>query len=258
MGFTPYPAADRENPSIVVSSDKLAWDEPTGLVNPIVPVAEVVADGYANNSDPDIVELPDGRLACYYRPIYGASVEGIYRKTSTDLVTWSTREECITSPTGVVGDILSPAVVVEADDSFSMYTVNDKAVSNVDRVERRTSADGVAWGAPTTCKLPSSAKAWHVDVNRIGSRYYMLLAGKDPYRLYALESTDGSTFDGPINILSLSGQAIDSDGFYRSTWHPADDSGHRWHVWVTAINSPDSNVFNAAAVWTVCYAYIET
>jgi hypothetical protein len=42
LAFTPYPAENRENPSIAYSNDGITWDT-TGLSNPVVPPGDTAA-----------------------------------------------------------------------------------------------------------------------------------------------------------------------------------------------------------------------
>lgn len=252
MGFTPYPAESRENPCIVASNDGVTWEVPAGLTNPIAPLSEATALGYNYWSDTDLVHLPDGRLACYFRGTKQNDSEGIYRKVSSDGVTWGPLELCFTAG---FTTCLSPAVVVEADNTFTLWSVDHtQPQGSTARVTRRTSPDGVTWSAPVACTIPAangsgaSEYVWHIDVIRVGGTYHALMATRNvSFRLLYRTSTDGLTWTGPARFsVPATGLPFDQFGNYRSTLLAK--PGGKFDVYVTGITSPDgeSGVFTTA------------
>jgi hypothetical protein len=250
MAFTPYPPAERENPSIVVSNDGINWAEPGGSTNPVVSRFEAQQEGFVYNSDPELVLLSNRELALYYRPIYGENSEGIYRKTSSDGIVWSTAERLLVSPRGF--RLLSPAVVVEPDESLTMWTVNTEAKRRDRRVERRTSSDGVSWSDPQPCQIPRGVTPWHLDVLRAGGLYRLLLTSCRPWRLYYWTSGDGYAWEGSADPIPLSGALWDQDGHYRSSFAPRAD--HVFDLWPTGMDASRSGGDIWRAEWRIGYA----
>lgn len=255
MAFTPYPPLARENPCVVASHDGINWEVPPGGTNPVVPLAEVQAQGFNGNSDTDMLLLADGvTMALYYRPIYGSGGEAIYRKTSTDGVTWSAGVEVVARTGIFAADFASPAVVLEADGTYTMFTTNVDVSPHF--VERRTSAAGLVWSAPVTVALPTGiVDPWHIDVQRHRNRHYALI--QENNRLYFLVSRDGgATWKvDPANlpVLPLTDFDEDESGNYRSCFLLAPGDPLTFKVWTTVVNSPDGNVFNEAAAWRIIY-----
>lgn len=233
MAFTPFPDEDREDPSIVASNDKVTWVVPAGLTNPIVTQAQSIADGYGFNSDTELA-FDGSTLVCFYRPAGGGVVgEAIYSIESTDGVTWTNRQALITNPAGGGLKLLSPAVALEADDTWSMWLVDN----DNQRVLRRTSSDRATWSAASNCTIPPGVRPWHVTVVRIGSKYHMLCNSHQGERLFYWTSNDGDVWTGSSEpALPLTG---DDDRQYRSamTVNSIKDNGDiGWDVWVSGID----------------------
>lgn len=232
MAHTPYPGADRENPTVCYSDNLIDWHVPVGAPDPIVTATEAQAAGLTWNSDTDLTILPNGSLQFVWRMYKdtGGNAERIYRKVSADAVTWGAKQQLLDGP-GTLDTILSPTVEVEDDGTFSMWTANNTAGT----VSRRTSADGVTWSAPTLCTIPAGCGPWHLDVVKFEGSYHMLLdcliAGSAA-RLVYLTSPDGLVWSGVnpyTRDVPLSGTRYDSGGrHYRATFIPK--GGGRWDV----------------------------
>ena len=265
MGFTPYPGALREQPSVCASYDGVNWVIPTGAPNPVVPQTEITAAGFLYGSDPDLGLLADGTtLAMYYR-LYrddGSPKQRIYRKTTTDGVTWSAAVQCVDVPS-ISDSALSPTVVYDGT-NYKMWTVNHPAATMNQRVEYRTSADGITWSAASSCTIPLNADPWHLDVVYAGGIYHMLLDILDSgnaTRLIYLKSSDGITWTGRSATMSSNDRAVPLSGFafdaggrhYRSSMIPViGPNGINWDVYVSGLpvsfrtgNGPASNPVGA-------------
>ena len=249
MGFTPHPDAKRENPSVVASHDGVNWVVPASLINPIATYAEVVAEYTATGwwSDTDLVLSPDGTtLMLYYRGSRTEGVADLWLATSTNGTTW-TKTKVIAG-----GVQASPAIVVEADGTYTMFEVLPGVT-----ISRRTSADGITWTAPANGTIPAMTAPhdiWHLDVVKVGGIYHGLVdarapVGTAPFRLYYWTSTDGLTWTGSsAPAVPITGGRLDRWGHYRSTFQPA-ASGHpgRFDLWLNPMD--DSGTKHDLAVW---------
>lgn len=254
MAATPYPADTRENPCVYASNDRVNWAAPVGLTNPVVPFSEVTALGYAYDSDPDLVFLDAGTLALFYRPASTtpSPKEAIYRKTSTDGVTWSTAAATNQVNGSSNNLLLAPSVCLLADGTtLAMYVVDASATTRV--VRRRTSTDGgLTWGSATACTIPAGNNPWHIDINLVDGTYYLLSQDHDTNTVVFMESTDGVTFTGDTAwTLPKSGKGFDGRGYYRCTMLPASSypgAPLRWDVWATAMDGSGADQFGALDV----------
>lgn len=259
MAFTPWPDASRENPCVVASLDGVNWELPTGATNPIFTLAQAQALSFNNSSDTELLLLADGvTMAVYWRMTDSSPIrESIYRTTSTDGATWTTPVEVV-AITGEADDTtaLSPSVVLEDDGTYSMWTVNLLDYADPYEMEKRTSADGLTWSAPSACTTPDSVGAlWHTTVQLFNGRYYCLVnIGIEPkYRLALLESADGITWTWPskrwaIPILDTDIVTEDwaDEGHYRSAFVPVPGSPLLFDVWVATRR-------DAADEWRIIY-----
>lgn len=269
MAYTPYPNSnnDYENPSIVVGKTptQFTFDN---ISNPVVPP---LPSGQFH-SDSDII-YKDGTFYLYYRlcdePV---TYTKVYRRKSTDLISWSDAELCNIPLTGAE-PVVSPAIIF--DGKWKMWCVNMEAGYQVAYLE---SDDGLNWTLIGYTDIPvaltiggGTRKIWHIDVNktRLSGKYYGLFAygtenGTPPYNapIYLIwaESDDGlnwTVYDQPV--LSPSGVGWDSAVLYRSTFfiynrkvcvfYSGDNSpsGGTWHVGYTEaevdfVNSEDATL----------------
>src|SRR5690606_20487608 len=154
--------------------------------------------GFVFNSDTDLIRLPDGRLAMYYRPINnntGAFRVAVQRKTSTDGVIWSPAETIADEAyTASDNNYRSPALAAGDDDTVTMWNV--ATVAGVNTLTKRTSTDGgLTFGAATNCTVPTlPTDLWHVDVVRAEDRYWALVNRRGKWDLQLLVSDDGITW----------------------------------------------------------------
>ena len=186
MTFTPYPSgyAPVENPWIVASNDNSTWVIPAGLTDPIA----TAPAGSGNVADPDLFYDEDsGQLWNYYVWVdntTGSNNTYLYRKTSTDGVTW------LPSGSDPAGELLLTVpnnqmvgpTVAKVGDTYYLWYVNGGAAGcsgSGNPIERRTSSDGVTWSAPTTITFSQPGYTpWHPDVIYVpGASEYRLLVG---------------------------------------------------------------------------------
>jgi hypothetical protein len=233
---TPYPNYDstKENPSILVSNDNVAWDPPPGLINPVAPGNGNLADGdlfYDEASD---------QLWLYY--LDKSSGARLVRKTSSDGVTWSAAESLAS---GTANTLVSPAVD-KIGDTYYVWSVNPGPAGSSttsSTVEYRTSTDGRNWSPPQTANISQRGYViWHLDVVNADPQgeIWMVFAAYPVDRtsgytkLFFAKSTDGvnwSTFDQPV--LSPTASGWDNGEIYRSTLI-YDSSSDGLRIWYSA------------------------
>lgn len=207
LAITPYPGGNvkYENPSLFRSTDATTWAPPIGLTNPVV-----LPDSNAYLSDPDMVADSDDHLWLYFRTVVaGQNVIKVVR--SNDGVSWGGATQVIAVPSH---QLVSPAVVRGAPQApWQMWSVNAGPLgcsAPSTTVERRTSSDGLGWGAPYAVDLVQPGQTiWHIDVQWIPARSeYWALYNTYPNgwtcltnSLYLARSADGkrwTTYPSPV------------------------------------------------------------
>ncbi len=225
LAITPYPGGDAtfENPSVFQSADGLDWRIPPAAANPVV----LPREGYL--SDPDVVYDPEDRqLRLYYRQVRdGQNLVLLAR--SADGVRWSAPTQLLAAPSHA---IVSPAVVrASPGAAWTMWAVNSGPAGCTARqttVDRRTSTDGIAWGAATPTDLAQSGQVvWHLDVQWVAARKeYWAVYNTYPVgrtcvttALYLARSADGVHWTpAPSPVLSRGASDAFRDVVYRSTF----------------------------------------
>ncbi len=251
---TPHDDPSKENPSILVSHDGVAWQEPPGITNPIaLPQTSYLADGdlfYDRAAD---------ELWVYYVNQKVNRQTCVICKTSADGVHWGAQTEEPGQRLFTVPDyeLLSPAVA-QVGATCWMWAVNTGQVgchAPATKIEYRTSADGAHWSAPAdaACVQPGYCP-WHVDVIHVPAKneFWMLLSAfpqglscHDTVLFFA-RSSDGIhwiTYDRAA-LPAGTGSAWDHVQVYRATllydartdllrvWYSANDDV-AWHVGYT-------------------------
>lgn len=169
MCMTPYPGSndDYENPSLLVSSDGLAWSVPAGVTNPVVPA--VVAPDH--NADGDLVV--DGTdMHIFYMERTPGGTWRAKHTSSTNSTTWSTPTTLFTATFG------SPAVL-KVGSTWHMWHLDIVSSAYVMRHRTASAATG-PWSSGTVCTLtnmPGGRSPWHMDVvlDEDGSTFHCLL-----------------------------------------------------------------------------------
>ncbi|OKP95381.1 hypothetical protein [Paenibacillus sp. P46E] len=206
MAHTPYPDTndDYENPSVVCSQDGVEWLEPAQ--NPIdKPTADETARG-AYMSDNEII-LVNGVLECWYRfTDPDNNIERLYRKKSSDGLTWTARE-VVYDLSGTDRAVLSPALIHE-NGIYRMWYVQPNG--DIFLAESETGASD-SWGEPVPVPLSyrsDTYRPWHISVFKDGPElYYLILNAFEPdsdvYRHVLIgHSKDGTSFGDIFLLLS--------------------------------------------------------
>ena len=231
MAFTPFPGAERENPSIVSSQDGTTWVVPDGLTDPIDPAPT----SPAYNSDTCLF-LDGDTLYCVWREYTGATSIFKYRST-TDGVTWTDEGVVLGSRAG--GDA-SP-VIAKVDDTYHLFFVGTDVTPSA-LYHATASAITGPWSTPSVCLLhaPPGRELWHISVTHDTSAIpWKMIASTSTYSdandktLWYATSLDGDEWDFELLLSrgavgtwdtsqiyhgSLAGDVLFYAGITGSTW----------------------------------------
>lgn len=236
MAFTPYPTDAgndiHENPCVVASNDGNTWVAPAA--NPIEgpPVGYVTGDHFY--SDTHLV-MDGATLRLFWRETdrtVTPPIENLWMRTSTDGVTWTARELCLTISGRAGRGFLSPSLLKLGDGSWRIWYARADT-SNVQIETRTASTPTGPWSSHTPCvwTFPDATREpWHLDVVAIRNGFAMLIADrvKGVYihgKLWLAYSTDAINFD-----IAATPAADGSPNAYRSAF--VRRSGG-FDVWVT-------------------------
>lgn len=239
MAYTPYPwgTASYENPCIAFSDDGYEWTDIDG--NPIDEPDSGVT-GYM--SDTHLV-YKDGVLECWYRLADTENlVEYIYRKTSSDGVTWSSREELYSyTSESSVSHALSPCALWDGTKYqiwLVYYSYGSTASENNQYIKYFESADGTNWTQVSTIKIPFALdnlayRLWHIDVIKDGNNYVLL----------AMCKGGGSAYDGTANQVWTLFMTTSADNVTYSTPLPVILGSTGWDKYMYRASIVKSDVY---------------
>jgi hypothetical protein len=238
MACTPYPNrnAKFENPEIFVSRDGIHWRVPDGLSNPLVPSPSATGD---HHSDPDMV-FHQGCLWMFYRQTIRSKTPNenrLFLMKSWDGLRWSSPVEVLSDNTG--RELLSPAAIHDGHE-FVMWTVEIIGVPF--EIVRRTSVDGVTWGAPAKCKvtgLEAPRHPWHIDVIQESGRLSAVLVscigqGGSKSRIHYAFSEDGGLSWSTQRFLLDQCYEFEADVQYRGCLLPSPEHAGEYDLWYSA------------------------
>lgn len=220
MAYTPYKNANalNENPTINASNDKINWDTPNGLVNPLDVPKE--ADKKHYNSDTHLLYNPDtDSLEVFWRYVDDVKKQAIiYKSTSNDGIKWSAKEVFLFSDNRSNRDYVSPAIVYENGNYLIWYV--DK--NSVHYMELKNNV--ISNPLKLDIKYKENLITWHIDVVKKKDKYEMIMVAyyagqkRKTMELYYSSSQDNQKWTTPISILRASNNAStwDSEGLYRS------------------------------------------
>ncbi len=220
IAYTPYKNANElyENPVINASNDKINWDTPVGLINPLdVPK---VSDKKHYNSDTHLLYNPDtDSLEVFWRYVDDELNRVIiYKSTSHDGITWSNKEEFLVSDNRKNRDYVSPAIIYE-NGKYLIWYVDKKSVYYFEQ-----KGEVISNPVKLDIKYKEKLYTWHIDVVKNNNKYEMIMVAyyenqkRNKMDLYYTSSSDNQDWTVPINILRPSTKAStwDNEGLYRS------------------------------------------
>ena len=252
MAYTPYPwgTASYENPCIAFSDDGYEWNDIDG--NPIDEPDEGI-NGYM--SDTHLVYRSDTQtLECWYRLAnVGTLTEIIYRKTSTDGIIWSSREELYSyTSESSVSHALSPVAIWDGSKYqiwIVYYSFGSTASEENQYVKYFESADGTNWSEIRRLKIPYvynnlKYRLWHIDVINDNGTYVMLAmckGGSSSYdgtsdqiwTLFISTSQDNVTYTQPVPVIIGNNDGWDKY-LYRSC---IVNTGNAYRIYYSALDN---------------------
>ena len=225
MAQTPYPPFDVkpykdrwELPCIHYSDDGIHWESID--VNPIDDLTEQQIVSHSYHSDPHLV-MRDGVLYCYYRLMEDHDTKTtILRKCSKDGIHWSEREIIeIVGEDGIhkIPEVISPAIIWTGE-KWLLYFVDDTFTNLQRGIQVAESEDGRHFVPKGSVWEQQQVKPWHIDVQIIDDKYYLLVHDVDNNSLWLYTSKNGLKYEKEQKILSASHKLSDfwSHKLYRA------------------------------------------
>lgn len=267
MTASPYPdsALDLENPCVWYSDDGIHWSA-DGIPNPLDLPLTVNGAQASMNSDPHLLVRPDGVMEVWWRTNYWEnSGEGlytvVYRRTSTDGVNWTAKEELHRMLTNSADGIVCPVALYE-DGVYKIWAVSDQEC-----LRYYESATGAAWRHIRDIDVSNpdypEYKVWHFDINRTAKGYEFVGCYNIPgdytshkYLYYAV-SQDNITYSKRVMILTRGETGrFDERLVYRPTivrmadrvriYYGANNADNVWSIGL--IEAPSAYLFNAVLI----------
>lgn len=267
MTASPYPnsALELENPCVWYSDDGIHWSA-DGIPNPLDEPLYVTGEQASMNSDPHLLVRPDGVMEVWWRTNYWEnSGEGlytvVYRRTSTDGVNWTAKEELHRMLTNSADGIVCPVALYE-DGVYKIWAVSDQEC-----LRYYESATGAAWRHIRDIDVSnpdySEYKVWHFDVNHTAKGYEFVGCYNIPgdytshkYLYYAV-SQDNITYSKRVMILTRGETGrFDERLVYRPTivrmadrvriYYGANNADNVWSIGL--MEAPSAYLFNAVLI----------
>jgi hypothetical protein len=212
MAYTPYPYGnvEYENPCIAYSDDGYVWNGTT-----LNPLAVKIDGGTVNyNSDTHLV-YRDGTLECWYRNANNdRQTETIYRRVSTDGVTWSNSAEVLKTGTGSLVNFLSPSIIYDSERNVYRIWVIGNSSGSLKMEYWETDENASNWNKLRDYDLSyrdgdKVYKPWHIDVIKDSDKYISVVMCKDTWSsdssdswiIFLTESDDNINYSEPKVIM---------------------------------------------------------
>lgn len=189
LADTPYPAKndDYENPSIFGSHDRVTWEVPAGLTNPIAPAP---VDPSKWNADTELLwDADNSRMVCFWRT--NGIGNYLMAAHSTDGVTWTTLDppplDYDASGASPLRPWTAPTITQGPDGTWRKLTFD---LDTEPRLWTTTNLLG-SWtpGAITTWTGPAFEK-WHGKILFHDGVYFGLIASRFENKMRPMASLD--------------------------------------------------------------------
>ena len=245
LTYTPYPTFNDgyENPCILASNDLKNWELPEGASNPIEPRPTDYIQGKIYNSDTDLVYNTDTKkLECWWRRYDSpAKKVTIYRKTTSNGVTWSEKEAMLQCELSKE-DYLSPALLYE-NGVYKMWAID--RYDNYSVVYREYSPKTKTWTKKRNIDIAyttADMNSWHLGVIHTDKGYEMVISAfektapnhieMDLYYTYSKDNKNYSVADIMLKP-SRNTENWDNYGIYRSTMMYANGKYYLFYPGIT-------------------------
>ncbi len=247
MAITPFAFNDDayENPSVVVSNNGIDWQDPPGLINPLVP--RPTPPGYNNDND---FLLINNNLVLYFNETNNDGNTYVKRMSSVNGINWSAPQIVFFTPQ----HLMSPTVLFEDNTYYMWYVRTDSngCYSGNTDIFLRESVDGINWGPeqPVNLELDNQV-IWHMDIYKNGFDYEMLVANYPKSsstcsRTQLYRASSQNKFDWIVDDLPLITPVIEGwddyniyraslvviDSLYR-VWYSSRSSRLTWNIGYT-------------------------
>ena len=216
MGNTPFPSDNErlENPCIWGSNDRVEWEVPAGLVNPVA----TAPPAPAYNSDTELVFDPENQRMVLYWRTSGSGPVVVKASTSTNGNSW-TPPQVLTLTGGTAG--VSPAVIRRGPGDWHMWLFTQSST-----IEHWVSTDPLGpWTKQANGTFTGGLTGgWHGDVIEFEGRLIGVVSSTNGRLIWTMTSDDGgdtwATGDASTGVVA-----------YRPTILPSTVAGHV-DVWV--------------------------
>lgn len=263
MAYTPYPNSnDRyENPCIAYSDDGFNWTNIEG--NPLATNGNMVNIGGTDyavsyNSDTHLVYRSDtSTLECWYRAVVeSVKAEIIYRRTTTDGVTWTAAEALKIDTGHNITNLLSPCVNWNGSGYDVWVKGKESGSSKIDFYT--VSSNGTTWTYVRSYDLTFdddglTVYPWHLDVIKDGTTYIMLVMCRNGTQiennacsLFICTSSDNVTYSTPAKVVGGNSKGWDKYMYRSSIVHDADG----YKIYYSAGSGGTTTIYNNA-IWGI-------
>ena len=235
LADTPYPRGreDLENPTIYGSNDRINWQVPAGLTNPLDDPSQLGDPNKPYNSDTELVFDPvSGLMVCFWRYVPNDGSPRVLRaRTSADGSTWGPRVDVRPE----IG--LSPTITRRPDGAWLYGQFNPRTWAVADEpLGPWTPATFATFGSGL------SGSPHHGTVKWVGDRYVAIYtaAGHPEYAktLCMSQSADLTAWSFPTYLPGHDGVLGEP---YRPTLLPSTEPG--WlDIWHSGYNGRDARV----------------
>ena len=206
MAYTPLPFYDEaeENPCIACSNDLIEWITPGGNID-LNPLDTPKATGDYYLSDTHLLyNNKTNKIEVWYRGFVKNVCEKIYRRVSSDGVTWEERENMFVLDSTNATNLLCPTVIFNGT-SYDIWVCERNNSNNANSASgviiKYNSTDGYNWVKEQETNLIG---CWHFDIIKTEIGYEMLNYNNGYFnKLFYCTSNDGITWENKGDVINI-------------------------------------------------------